>query len=155
MTQITYKLDRACSTCSTRIYDSSSTGLCKRCFLRQRNRSAEGRRASSRIGLGNWRRNLLTPETQAKRIASIRAGAARYLQWLPRQYRAEYRRLVKSGIGFQAARAEIERHIRTNLSFEEKLQLVSEGKLNIYTMPDLRSPDPSGTLGGVASGWVG
>jgi hypothetical protein len=175
MTQTTYKLGRTCSICPAIIYDHSITGTCKRCMLQQRNRSPEGRQSSRRIGLGNWRRNLLTPEIQAKRIAAIRNSSRKHLQWLPAEYRDEYRRLVRSGVGQEKARAKIEAKIigcmegAVNwLRRIAPIRVEGNGYRYGYT---LLSPDevierarrkgwepyahrPSGTLGGVSGGWL-
>jgi hypothetical protein len=151
------KVDRHCSVCGVVIYRYSLSGYCRRHAIAER---------------------LNNPETQAKRTEGVRRYAAANIHRLRVQLRANqdralaehptYREFLRQRakviqpLGVAAshtpevlARRSRKHEPKQSRTFEETLALVAAGKLNISTKLDLRAPDPSGTLGGVSTGWMG
>jgi hypothetical protein len=151
------KPDQFCSSCSVSIYRYTASGLCRKCVIVER---------------------LNGPETQVKRTEGVRRYAAANKEALRCRLRRNHAKAMAENPSYVEflrqrikvlqplavaashtpevlARRSQNRKLQPPLTFEEKLQLVSEGKLGIYNALDLRSPDPSGTLGGVSTGWMG
>ncbi len=114
------KLGRVCASCPAIITDAAKTGLCRSCSTLALN-------ADKSI----IRRNA---ETERRRIAALVAANRRraYNPWLPREYHAEYRRMV-SNRGFTAteARQVIEAQIKADNAklspFERQERALAKG----------------------------
>jgi len=105
------------------------------------------------------------PEAQARRkagaSAALHAYAERRMGWCPEERRDEYRRLRKA-LGAAKARASIEEDMRRKaaaqprapgaprMSFAEQQARVAAGA-GLVAKVQVRRPDPTMTLGGVAS----
>lgn len=85
-------LGRVCVSCPTIVTDNSPTGRCRPCMARKINADP----------------NVVqrTPETEARRIAALVEANRRriHIPWLPREYHAEYRNMIRNR-RFKAAEA--------------------------------------------------
>jgi hypothetical protein len=135
-----------------------SPKLAKGSALRHR---AARKAAQARLADPDYRRRLIhsmvtivqpastLPEAIAKRKEAR-------LAWCPPEHRDEYHQL-RERLKVSDAKTIIKQKIsdaKRNMTFEEKLQAVLDGRATIYTVPTAANSEPEFTLGGVSSGWA-